>query len=84
MRMIKKAISEVKNDYMEKMGKLTGFQNAVVKGKESFLRIIKSANDRHVREKHIISKEFEAMRTNLTMKEKEFLKELDDINRHNV
>ncbi len=56
VRMIKKAISEVKNDYMEKVGKLTSFQNAVVKGKESFLRIIKSANDRHVREKHIISK----------------------------
>jgi hypothetical protein len=49
VRMIKKAISEVKNDYMEKVGKLTQFQNAVVKGKESFLRIIKSANDRHIR-----------------------------------
>lgn len=33
VRMIKKAISEVKNDYMEKVGKLTQFQNAVVKGK---------------------------------------------------
>lgn len=31
--MIKKAISEVKNQYMEKIGKVTSYQNAVVKGK---------------------------------------------------
>jgi hypothetical protein len=55
---------------MEKIGKLTGYQNAVVKGKESFLRIIKATNDRHTREKHIISKEFETMRQNLVLKEK--------------
>jgi hypothetical protein len=47
--MIKKAISEVKNTYMEKIGKLTSFQNDVVKGKEGVLRVIKTVNDRHVR-----------------------------------
>ena len=47
--MIKKAIVEVKNDYNEKIGKLSSFQNSVVKGKDNFLRIIKSTNDRHTR-----------------------------------
>ena len=31
--MIKKAINEVKNDYMDKIGKLTAYQNSVIKGK---------------------------------------------------
>lgn len=49
VKMIKKAISEVKNTYMEKIGKLTSFQNDVVKGKEGMLRVIKTVNDRHIR-----------------------------------
>jgi hypothetical protein len=49
VKMIKKAISEVKNDYMEKIGKLTTFQNSIVRGKDNFLRIIKSTNERHIR-----------------------------------
>lgn len=49
VKMIKKAISEVKNIYLEKIGKLTSFQNDVVKGKEGVLRVIKTVNDRHVR-----------------------------------
>lgn len=54
------------------------------KFKEGFLRLIKETNDRHLRERNTVTREFDIIRATLATKEKELLKELDDINKQNL
>lgn len=58
VKMVKKAIAEVKEQYIDKISKLSTFQSSVLKAKDNFHRIIKDTNERHVREKYQISREF--------------------------
>ena len=82
--MIKKAIAQVKGEYMEVIGKVNDSQTNMNKLKEGFLRLIKEANDRHARERNTVTREFDIIRASIAAKEKEFLKELDDINKQNL
>jgi predicted NUDIX family phosphoesterase len=74
VKLIKKAISQVKSSYMEIIGKVNDSQTAMSKMKEGFLRLIKETNDRHSREKNSITREFDIIRTTLAAKEKELTK----------
>jgi hypothetical protein len=84
VKLIKKAISQVKGEYMEIIGKLNDSQSSMSKFKEGFLRLIKETNDRHLRERNTVTREFDIIRATLATKEKELLKELDDINKQNL
>lgn len=44
VKLIKKAISQVKEDYLEVVSKATESQTAMAKLKDSFLKMIKEAN----------------------------------------
>lgn len=69
---------------MEIIGKLNDSQSSMNKFKEGFLRLIKETNDRHLRERNTVTREFDIIRATLATKEKELLKELDDINKQNL
>lgn len=56
MKLIKKAISQVKGEYMEIIGKLNDSQSCMNKFKEGFLRLIKETNDRHLRERNTVTR----------------------------
>ena len=49
VKLIKKAIPQVKGEYMEMIGKINEAQGGMSKLKEGFLRMIKETNDRHAR-----------------------------------
>jgi hypothetical protein len=56
VKLIKKAISQVKGEYMEIIGKLNDSQSSMSKFKEGFLRLIKETNDRHLRERNTVTR----------------------------
>lgn len=59
-------------------------QGGMSKLKEGFLRMIKETNDRHSREKNSVTREFDVMRAALAAKEKELLRELEEVNKQNI
>jgi len=56
VKLIKKAIAQVKGQYMEVIGKIGDSQNSMSKLKEGFLRLIKETNDRHARERNTVTR----------------------------
>lgn len=76
VKLIKKAISQVKGEYLEITGRVGEAQGGMGKLKEGFLRMIKETNDRHAREKNSVTREFDVLRAALAAKEKELLREL--------
>lgn len=46
--------------------------------------MIKETNDRHARERNTVTREFDIIRATLASKEKEMLRELEDINKQNL
>jgi hypothetical protein len=56
VKLIKKAISQVKAEYLEVISQVGDAQNTMGKMKEGFLRLIKENNDRHSREKNTITR----------------------------
>ena len=56
----------------------------MTKCKEGFLRMIKETNERHSREKNSVTREFDILRATIASKEKELLRELDEINKQNL
>lgn len=49
VKLIKKAIAQVKTEYMEIVARASDSQNSMNKLKEGFLRLIKETNDRYAR-----------------------------------
>jgi DNA-directed RNA polymerase subunit RPC12/RpoP len=84
VKLIKKAISQVKGEYADIVGRVGESQSVMGKLKEGFLRLIKETNDRHTRERNTLSREFDVIRAALAAKEKELLRELDEINKQNL
>lgn len=66
--MIKKAIAQVKGEYMEVIGKVNDSQTSMNKLKEGFLRLIKESNDRHARERNTVTREFDIIRASIAAK----------------
>ena len=52
--------------------------------KEGFLRMVKETNDRHVRQKNSVTREFDILRATIASKQKELIRELDEINKQNI
>lgn len=52
--------------------------------KDGFLKIIKDTNERHSREKNAVTREFDILRATLSAKEKEIIRELEEVNKHNL
>lgn len=52
--------------------------------KEGFLRMVKETNDRHVRQKNSVTREFDILRATVASKQKELIRELDEINKQNI
>ena len=46
---MKKAIANVKGEYLEVVSSIGNFQNSMTKDKDNFLKLIKDINDRHGR-----------------------------------
>ena len=55
----------------------------MTKYKDNFMRSIKENHERTQREKNLVSREFENLRNTLILKEKEILKNLDELNKEN-
>lgn len=49
VRLIKKAISEVKGEFIEVVSKIGTYQNEMTRYKDNFLRCVKDINERHTR-----------------------------------
>ena len=49
VKLIKKAIAQVKGEYLDLTTRLADSQGTMTKAKEGFLRLIKDSNDRHQR-----------------------------------
>jgi hypothetical protein len=84
VKLIKKAIAQVKGEYLEITTKVAEAQTGMGKLKEGFLRMIKETNDRHAREKNSVTREFDILRATIAAKEKELIRELEDINKQNL
>lgn len=54
--MIKKAISQVKAEYLDIVTRVGDSQSSMSKAKEGFLRMIKDTNERHAREKNSVTR----------------------------
>jgi hypothetical protein len=76
VKLIKKAISQVRGEYLAVVAQVGESQNAMGKMKEGFLRLIKETNDRHARERNAVTREFDIIRAALAGKEKELLRGL--------
>jgi hypothetical protein len=48
------------------------------------LQLIKETNERNCKDKTLIAKEFENLRVSLTVKEKEIIRGVDELNKQNV
>lgn len=70
VKLIKKAISQVKTEYLDIVTRLGDSQSSMNKAKEGFLRMIKETNERHAREKNSVTREFDLLRATLSSKEK--------------
>ena len=68
--MIKKAISQVKSEYLDITTRVGESQANMTKCKEGFLRMIKETNERHSREKNSVTREFDVLRATIASKEK--------------
>jgi hypothetical protein len=68
VQLIKKAIAQVKGEYLSVIGKVTDSQGSMTKLKDGFLRLIKDTNDRHVRERNMVTREFDLIRAALAAK----------------
>lgn len=77
VKLIKKAISQVKSEYLDVTTRVGESQANMTKLKEGFLRMIKDTNERHSREKNSVTREFDILRATIATKEKELLRELD-------
>lgn len=82
--MIKKAISQVKAEYLDIVTRIGDSQGSMNKLKDGFLKIIKDTNERHSREKNAVTREFDILRATLSAKEKEIIRELEEVNKHNL
>ena len=49
VKLMKKAIANVKGEYLEVVSSIGNFQNSMTKDKDNFLKLIKDINDRHGR-----------------------------------
>lgn len=54
------------------------------KYKDTFLRYIKDTNERSNRDKSVVAKEFDNIRTTLALREKQLIKAIDDLNKKNI
>ena len=54
------------------------------KYKDKFKRAINEANDRNSREKALVTQEFNNLRSALTMKEKQIIRDLDSLHKDNI
>lgn len=50
------------------MNLISGSQNSMSKYKDNFLKLIKDSNDKNVKDKALVAKEFENLRTSLAIK----------------
>lgn len=66
------------------MNLISGSQNSMSKYKDNFLKLIKDSNDKNVKDKTLVAKEFENLRTSLAMKQKELIKNIDELNKQNA
>jgi hypothetical protein len=82
--LIKKAISQVKAEYLDIVTRIGDSQGSMNKLKDGFLKIIKDTNERHSREKNAVTREFDILRATLSAKEKEIIRELEEVNKHNL
>jgi hypothetical protein len=74
----------VKGEYLDITTRVGEAQSHMTKLKEGFLRLIKDTNERHGREKNAVSREFDLLRAALAAKEKELVRELDEVNKQNL
>ena len=70
MKLIKKAISEVKGQYLEIIDNIGVSQDFMTKGKDMFLREIKMVNERYGKDKVFMQRQFESIRVCVGNKEK--------------
>lgn len=68
VKLIKKAISQVKAEYLDIVTRIGDSQGNMSKLKEGFLKIIKDTNERHSREKNAVTREFDILRATLSAK----------------
>ena len=68
MKLIKKAINEIKSKFLDVISEIGVGQNNMNKFRDGFQRSVKEARERNSREKALVSQEFELLRNVLTNK----------------
>lgn len=80
----KKAILDVRKQFGTIIDSIARNQDDLKKNKEHYGRKIKELQEETVKQKAFVSKEFEILRGQLMTKEREYLRELDDISHRNT
>ena len=84
MKAVKKAVLDVRKQFSGIIDNIAKAQLDLRKNKEHYNKKIKDLSDETTKQKNFVAKEFESLRNYLMSKERECLREIDEVNHRNV